>query len=243
MIRNVLIMASSGLVLFSKEFVNSLSQPRMVGSLLTAMLEFSVLTAGMQVSYVELTNVAVTLVANDKNKIFCALFHDREDGATFGRLIASEVLNSFSEVYASDLANAASSLNLKDFRPFQHRISDIVRKSVQPVLSNLGHIKGIARCVLVMETMQTFHTTEIDPLGLLANLQALSSLSIDIMAHAGDRCHTMTLESNSNSRILLWKIYKWTLVVAVNKAVNPAKYQKHIDEALEVLRKGEDKVY
>lgn len=55
------------------------------------MVEFSKVAAGMQVAYVELTGVAVTLVGNDATNTFCALFHDREDGATFGRLIASEV--------------------------------------------------------------------------------------------------------------------------------------------------------
>lgn len=55
------------------------------------MVEFSKVAAGMQVAYVELTGVAVTLVGNEASNTFCALFHDREDGATFGRLIASEV--------------------------------------------------------------------------------------------------------------------------------------------------------
>lgn len=67
------------------------TQPRLLGSLLTAMVEFSKVAAGMQVAYVELTGVAVTLVGNEATNTFCALFHDREDGATFGRLIASEV--------------------------------------------------------------------------------------------------------------------------------------------------------
>lgn len=66
-------------------------KPRLVGSLLTAMVEYSKVAAGMQVAYVEMTNVAVTLVGNEQTKVFCALFHDRQDGATFGRLIASEV--------------------------------------------------------------------------------------------------------------------------------------------------------
>lgn len=66
-------------------------QPRLVGSLLTAILEFSNLSAGMQVSYVEMTNVGVTLVGSEATTVYVALFHDREDGATFGRLIASEV--------------------------------------------------------------------------------------------------------------------------------------------------------
>lgn len=55
------------------------------------MVEFSKVAAGMQVAYVELTGVSVTLVGNDATNTFCALFHDRDDGATFGRLIASEV--------------------------------------------------------------------------------------------------------------------------------------------------------
>ena len=39
MLRNVLVITDGGLVLFSKEFVNALAQPRLVGSLLTAILE------------------------------------------------------------------------------------------------------------------------------------------------------------------------------------------------------------
>ncbi|CAN0188804.1 unnamed protein product [Pylaiella littoralis] len=235
MIRNVLVM-KSGLVLFSREFANTVQQPRLLGSLLTAMVEFSKVAAGMQVAYVELTAVSVTLVGNDATNTFCALFHDREDGATFGRLIASELLNAFLEEHSKDIEEA-SSLNLKDFRAFKHRIPGIVRKSVQPVLGKLVHVKGILRCALVTETSETFQTAEIDQLGLLANLQALISLSTDIMAQAGNGCVSMSLESSSNSRILVWRIHVWTLVIAVHKSANRNRYQKHIDEALGVLEK------
>lgn len=236
MIRNVLVMGKSGLVLFSREFANSVQQPRLVGSLLTAMVEFSTLAAGMQVAYVEMTNVSVTLVGNESAKVFCALFHDRQDGATFGRLIASEMLNAFLEEHANDII-AASSLNLKDFRAFKYRIPGIVRKSVQPVLGKLVNVKGILRCAVVTETSETFQTAEIDQLGLLANLQALIGLSTDIMAQAGNGCVSMSLESSSNSRILIWRVDMWTLVIAVHKSANRNRYQKHIDEALGVLQK------
>lgn len=63
------------------------------------MVEFSKVAAGMQVAYVELTGLAVTLVGNEATNTFCALFHDREDGATFGRLIASEVSYVFKNVF------------------------------------------------------------------------------------------------------------------------------------------------
>ena len=56
MLRNVIIITTSGLVLFSKEFVDSLSQPRLLGSLMTALIEFSNKVTGMPVGYIELTN-------------------------------------------------------------------------------------------------------------------------------------------------------------------------------------------
>eukprot|EP00611_Tribonema_gayanum_P027046 TRINITY_DN6582_c1_g1_i1.p2 TRINITY_DN6582_c1_g1~~TRINITY_DN6582_c1_g1_i1.p2 ORF type:complete len:102 (-),score=26.15 TRINITY_DN6582_c1_g1_i1:89-394(-) len=100
MIRTVIIMSSSGLVLFIKQYVHSIRQPRMVGSLLIAMLEFSMVTAGMPVSYIELTGLGVTVVWNEAAKVFCALFLDREDGADFGRLLATEILAGFQDEYA-----------------------------------------------------------------------------------------------------------------------------------------------
>lgn len=241
MIRNVLVMAKSGVVLFSKEFVNPVAQPRLVGSLLTAILEFSNLSAGMQVSYVEMTNVGVTLVGSEATTVYVALFHDREDGATFGRLIASEMLNAFVEEYANDLIVSSSRLNLRDFRAFAFRLPEVVRKSVQPVLRKLVSVrKGILRCALVTESSETFQTAEIDQLGLLANLQALIGLSTDIMAKVGNGCISVSLESGNNSQILLWKIDQWTLVIAVHRSANRARYQKHVDEALIVLAQVRD---
>jgi hypothetical protein len=61
MLRNVLVISDGGLVLFSKEFVNAVAQPRLVGSLLTAMLEFSTNNVGAPVCYIELSTIAVSI--------------------------------------------------------------------------------------------------------------------------------------------------------------------------------------
>ena len=73
MLRNVLIISDAGLVLFSKEFVSAVAQPRLVGSLLTAMLEFSSNNVGAPVCYIEMSNVAVSICAShppDESGIF-----------------------------------------------------------------------------------------------------------------------------------------------------------------------------
>ena len=87
MIRTVILISSSGLVLFQKEFVNAVAQPRLIGSLLTAMIEFSSKVAGMPLSYIELLGCGVSVVTNEMAKVNVALFYDLDDGPEFGKLI------------------------------------------------------------------------------------------------------------------------------------------------------------
>ena len=121
MLRNVLIIATtSGLPLFSKEFLNAVAQPRLIGSLLTAMMEWAVRTTGMPVTYIELSNVAVTIVKDETAGICCALFHDRSDGPSFGKLVASQILYAFLEEYSGEVMGLGP--NLKDFHGFHAKV-------------------------------------------------------------------------------------------------------------------------
>lgn len=183
MIRNVIIMATSGLVLFSKEFVNSVSQPRLVGSLLTAIIEFGQQTTGMGVCFIELSAVSITIVTNDTAKIFCALCHDREDGVVFGRLICSEILNSFTQEYSSDLTQFGR--NLKDFKVFHKKLTNIIRLSAKPILLMLESQAGIKKVILIneKEVIDT-PSNKVDQLGILANLNAMVDLCSSISKYS-----------------------------------------------------------
>lgn len=180
MLRNIIIIGStSGLVLFSKVFSNGISQPRLVGSLITAIIEFGQQTTGMGVCYIELSNVSITMVANDDAKVVCALFYDRDDGVTFGRLICSEILNAFTQEYSYDATQFGK--NLKDFYGFQKKISHIVRFSSKSVILKLESHKAIKR-VLLMNEREIIHTPndDIDQLSILANLTAFTELCSSI---------------------------------------------------------------
>lgn len=54
MLRDIIIISSSGIVLFSKDFVNVVSQPRLTGPLIKAIMELSTSTIGQPVSYMAL---------------------------------------------------------------------------------------------------------------------------------------------------------------------------------------------
>ena len=236
MLRNVLLIATtSGLPLFSKEFLNAVSQPRLIGSLLTAMMEWAVRTTGMPVTYIELTNVAVTIVKDEVVKVCCALFHDRTDGPAFGKLIASQILYSFLEEYSGDLTMPGH--NLKDFHGFHHKIAAAVRSSVRPVLNGLQthRSRAILKALLVTEDSIVQTGGDIDQLALLANLQALLNFATELLAQRDDSCTQIVLEGSHDVRTLLWRIERAVFIVVVNKAVRPVHYQTALDEAARML--------
>lgn len=119
---------------------------------MTAMLEFSAKVTGSPVSYIKFAKgrhlyshiryihherlcdyvVAVTVVSNEAAKVFCAMFHDPSDGATFSSFIANEILEAFILEFAAELGNVGH--NVRQFDRFHLRIVGIIRHSIQRLL-------------------------------------------------------------------------------------------------------------
>eukprot|EP00622_Pseudochattonella_farcimen_P005465 FR741088.1.p1 GENE.FR741088.1~~FR741088.1.p1 ORF type:complete len:254 (+),score=12.48 FR741088.1:107-868(+) len=237
MLRNVLILSTtSGLPLFSKEFLNAVAQPRLIGSLLTAMMEWAVRTVGMPVTYIELSNVAVTIVRDEVAKVCCALFHDRSDGAAFGKLVAYQILYAFLEEYSGEVMGLGP--NLKDFHGFHVKIAGAVRSTIRPVLNRLqGHrSRAIQKVMLVTEDDFVHTGSNVDQLALLANLQALLNFASELLAQRDDACTQIVIEGRNDARTLLWRIERAVFIVVVTKAVRPVHYRGALDEAAKMLR-------
>jgi hypothetical protein len=235
MLRNVLIMATSGLVLFSKSYANGISNARLIGSLITAIIEFSQQTTGMGVCFIELSNVSITIVTNESAKVFCALFYDREDGVVFGRLICSEILNSFIHEYSAHLNQLGR--NLLDFHGFKSIITSAVKQSTKPVLIRLESQTGINKVLLIHEREITeMSAAKCDQLGVLANIQSVMELCGNAMLAVNDRFYHISMDTKNHYRVMLWKITdKYILLVLVDKTVLSTVYMHHIEEALELV--------
>lgn len=78
--------------------------------------------------------VAVALALHDQFKVYCAVVHDKLDGPRFGKMMAHETLAAFAQEYSSELE-----LNKRHgseiFYPFQHKLDQIVRNCIRPVLA------------------------------------------------------------------------------------------------------------
>ncbi|TYZ60957.1 hypothetical protein PybrP1_011237 [[Pythium] brassicae (nom. inval.)] len=214
MLRNVLVMTASGIVLFSREFVNGVAQPRLVGSLVTAMLEFSTKTTGAPVSHLELSNVSVTVATNDTHKVFCAMFHDASLRPGFSAFLARELLDAFVLDYRAELGQVGH--NLRDFHRFSYRIPGVIRDAIKPILRKLQQQRGILKAIYVTDDAVTFATVDVDQIGVLANLQSLSSRNT---------CIQVSVVQPSE-----------TLIVMYKKGPHSAKNIVAIKECLGMLR-------
>jgi hypothetical protein len=58
MLRNIMLISQSGIVLFTKEFVRGVENPRMIGALLSAMFARVSDLTGLPFRYIELKNGA-----------------------------------------------------------------------------------------------------------------------------------------------------------------------------------------
>eukprot|EP00741_Cyanophora_paradoxa_P021630 tig00000241_g20878.t1 len=140
-LRSFMIISSSGLVVFQKDFTGNGQPSRLVGPLLTVMTEFAIQSVGLPVAYIELEKVAVSIVTSDEYRATCALFHDVDDGPDFGRLIANELVRSFVAEHGKDLE--VRHLNLRDFEGFHAKIPGVLRGAVKPILDNLSGHRGV----------------------------------------------------------------------------------------------------
>jgi len=254
---NVLILAQSGLVLFAKDFVKAvIEQPRLLGSLLTAMTEFSERCSGMKPTFIEMSSLAVTLVHDESVKLVCALVHDRADSPSFGRLIASEILASFVDEYSPErFQGTRPSLgvsDLKDFGAFDKKIKGIVKNSVRPVLQRLQAKEAVVRALFVTEeeVAQTGEA-EVDQFKVLANLEGIMSYA-DVILHFGGGDfpddaddvdtgyflrrqppqHLFFDDEFKETRTFFWKVDRCTLVVCLRHSVSTALFDAALQHAL-----------
>ncbi|KAJ1407601.1 hypothetical protein B484DRAFT_337174 [Ochromonadaceae sp. CCMP2298] len=236
MLRNVIIIGStSGLVLFSMEFAKGVSQPRLIGSLITAIIEFGRQTTGMGVCYIELSNVSITIVSNEDAKVVCALFYDRDDGVTFGRLICNTILSSFTQDYSVDFIQMGR--NLKDFYGFNKKIGNVIRFAPRRVLQKLGMLPAIKQIHLINDRELIYSTRkDCDELSVLANLQAFTELCTDIMSSINDSAQHMMLNTTCGHSVHMWRILDdHLLIVAVETKASRDSYMPQIAESLELI--------
>lgn len=196
-------------------------------------------------SYIELSNVAVSISINHRMNVFCALFHDTEDGMSLGKLLSVELLQAFVDKYALDLNDRGGAHgegrtvghhNLRDFDGFHHQMHHVIQNAIRPILAWLQQQRGIVNALVVTKhsIVHSTSSSEVDQLGVLANLQSVLNLSTDVMTLVDDVVHSIDMEGPKDTMLKIHRIDTSTLIVMYRTApeYQPQVHQ-HIQQAID----------
>jgi hypothetical protein len=151
MLQAVLIVSSSGLVLFSQAFTRSgQGVERMVGALLRTISTLGDQVAGA-LRYLEFDEACVYLTSppDAPGAVSASVFFDREAsrevGLELGHAVAGRLLTAFVDDYGGELESAVVGAHaLSAFREFSYRIPAILREAVRAQLQQSERAAGSA---------------------------------------------------------------------------------------------------
>lgn len=239
MLRFVIITTGTGTLLFERVWVRGAhtdGKGNLLASLLTTMEEFSKQSTGLYVTYMEFGSGAITLVTDERTMLRCILFHDKEEGAEFARLIANQILRSFIE--QSNEADFSHTLSPARFASFASKIVEAMGQSSKAVLQQVKAIRGISNALLLYDDgMALSAGSADDELGIVANLQAMITFASDIMLAKEDRPRIITLEM-ARQTVLVHRVGHYaSLVCLCRKNKDPAIYKQKVIGAVNLLEK------
>ncbi len=234
MLRTLIVVSAGGTTLFSKEFVKSTVQASTFGAIITAMLDFTIERTGLSVSYIELATVGVAVTQNHAAKIV-AVF-DYSDGADFAKLIANEILRTFTNRYATELEHKVSSEDA--YAGFQGEIAEIIRHSVRPVLDHLASQKGVVLALLTTGQGNNilYSTQDVDKISVLAHHSRVMDLAAELMA-AKDDVHLAFSLRNDKTTLTLYRVERSSLIVVTKNQVKLDTCRKEVEESVVLVRK------
>jgi len=239
MLRFVIITTGTGTLLFEKVWQynpHTDGKGNMIASLLTAMEEYSKQSTGLFVTYMEFGSGAITLVSDETTLQRCILFHDKEEGAEFGRLIANQILRTFIESFPE--ADFSHIRDISQFSSFNNKLVEAISQSARSILQQLKNSRGITNALLISDDGNTHSTGSglDDQLGIVANLQAMLAFANDIMLSKEDRPRLITLDMMRQT-VLVHRIGQSSLVCVCRKNRDPATYRDKIATAVLLLEK------
>eukprot|EP00808_Paulinella_micropora_P002491 g41694.t1 len=228
MLHNILFTTTSGLVLFSKAFLKG-KLPTQLAGLVTAMVEFSTRRAGLPVSYIQLTNTAVAITTDAAAKVTCAVIHGAEDGPNVGGLLARELLQAFVGHYWRRFPLESKVAVEERFQDFGSKITDVIKNAVGPVLRQLRARQEVETCLLIHGDSLQFATDPVDKLGLLANHEALTAASHDLLhrrQESATQCYLVS--GDSTTLIQRYAAHRASFIVKY-RTQSPRKRLSHAD--------------
>jgi len=129
-----------------------------------------------KISYIELQNVAVTVIVDDESQLICSIFHDVSDGQEFGLLVAQQVVSKFIHEFGRKFTIS----DVPKYKNLTTKMPELFKNAVNPLLTKLSKVRGIKSAYLIVGSQSANFTSTTTDLSMTANLRVLTSACTDL---------------------------------------------------------------
>eukprot|EP00484_Ammonia_sp_Unknown_P029124 CAMPEP_0197023886 /NCGR_PEP_ID=MMETSP1384-20130603/4527_1 /TAXON_ID=29189 /ORGANISM="Ammonia sp." /LENGTH=264 /DNA_ID=CAMNT_0042452181 /DNA_START=21 /DNA_END=815 /DNA_ORIENTATION=- len=227
MIYSLILYSKSALPIFQKEFIpNDKIRPRILTGIITAMNKKCLNIVGSPCCYLEFDKLSLSIVTNTKYNISCLLLYSKICGEEFGKLIATELVESFCSENGDELQKLQKSDKVgedeKHFKEFENKIAAAVKNSITPILEFLQSQKYINIAMLISADQLLPHNHRVDAISFVSEYRSLMFQTKQIMSLLSETDNEVMIHAH-DSIVMIRKIENSSLVVTINKNANNKK--------------------
>lgn len=220
MLYNIIMISRAGLPIFQKQFLSNGKIKPMLSGIISGMNIKCRKIVGAACSYLEFDSISMAIATNKKYGISCLLIYEKSDGEEFGKLIATELIQTFCLEYGDYLVQQknAKGIEMDLFLPFENKISSAIWNSLTPVLQFLQSQKGINLAVLLSGDQILPFNHRVDAISFLSQYRSLMFQTKQIMAvcNENDNQVLIQLKQAQDAIIIVRKIENASLVVSIS---------------------------
>eukprot|EP01135_Chromosphaera_perkinsii_P000377 Nk52_evm24s78 gene=Nk52_evmTU24s78 len=241
-IKSILIITSSGVVLFAKEYGSSIHQPRLLGSLLTALFQTSHDVIA-PVSYVRFGSLSLSICsANTTNSnILAAVLYEGEVerlkvvDALAGRSLVKVLLDAFLKEYSTQIEKGGKIVNTTLFEGFEDKIQECQNAALNPLLYRIADDKSVRLAVIFKKNGTFFSSQPVEQLGFVANMEALLNYSKDLMTNSGSQSLKKIEIIMKGAKYMIFLFQDSCLAIVVDKNLTFGSLYKGTIDAIEAI--------
>ena len=183
------------------------------------------------------------MASNKKNGLTCVLFHDKDEGEYFGKLLAFQFLKDFLNEYSEDTF-LGRTFNSNTYSAFSSKLFAVVDHSLETFLTEFQK-KQCCQCVLFLqeESEPIVVGNVIDQYAFVANLQIIIQQAAEVMLRLKDCFRELFLCMGRQFLKIITISEGSYFVVVCNSSWDLKKLMVSIDEATLCLKKFLNLIY
>jgi len=203
---------------------------RPFGPLMASMLQKARGTIGMPLTYIKMSDVAITIFSDNVRGLFSMILHGSEDDPELMKLISEQILLCHTE----EIFRSHTPLPSESFRQQYNTLIKAILGTVKPILEEVRKAPGITAAVVCDGSIILEQVGIIDQIAFFINVQLIVSAQ-NLMKMFRDEARMITFKSSNLQMIQIYNIMQWSLIIVMDGSASSRSFEEPIQKTIKFL--------